>query len=142
MRPEVRLSWHEWPGAHSFQLDSQLVESLSRRHVVLLDTSVWNRLADGREEGASAIKSKLLRLNDAERNFCTLAAPNIWELRKQAGPSLYLKAELMEGLSDNVVYRPVDQLASYDGVAVLAYPFGNPIKPLRIKQNVPPFIRH
>src|SRR3546814_14122169 len=49
---------------------SDLVESLSRRHVVPLDTSVWNRLADGREEGASAIKSKLLRLKDAERLFC------------------------------------------------------------------------
>src|SRR3546814_1885111 len=100
MRPEFRLSWHEGPGAHSFQLDSQLVESLSRRHVVLLDTSVWNRLADGREEGASAIKSKLLRLKDAERIFCPLAAPNIWELRKQAGASLYRTAELMEERSE------------------------------------------
>src|SRR3546814_20945172 len=86
---------------------SQLVESLSRRHVVLLDTSVWNRLADGREEGASAIKSKLLRLKDADRIFCPLAAPNIWELRKQAGASLYRTAELMEELRETVGFRPV-----------------------------------
>src|SRR3546814_3719418 len=140
MRPEFRLSWHEGPGAHSFQLDSQLVESLSRRHVVLLDTSVWNRLADGREEGASAIKSKLLRLKDAERIFCPLAAPNIWELRKQAGASLYRTAELMEELSENVVFRQVDQLASYEVDAFLAYLLGNTIKPLGINEKFAPLL--
>src|SRR3546814_6600627 len=96
MRPELRFSRQEGSGTHSFQLDRQLAESLSRRHVVLLDASVWNRLADGREAAASAVRSKLLRLKDAEKIFCPLTAPNIRELRKQAGASLYRTAERSE----------------------------------------------
>ena len=140
MRPKLRLSWQEESGTHSFQLDSQLVESLSRRHVVLLDTSVWNRLADGREEAASAIRGKLLRLKDAEKIFCPLAAPNIWELRKQAGASLDRTAELMEQLSENVAFRQRDQLASYEVDAFLAYLLGKPIKPLGISEKFAPLL--
>src|SRR3546814_4643821 len=77
-----------------------------------MDARVWNRLADGREAAASAVRSKLLRLKDAEKIFCPLTAPNIWELRKQAGASLYRTAELMEQLSENVAFRQLDQLAS------------------------------
>src|SRR3546814_3865065 len=51
-----------------------------------------------RSAAASAVRSKLLRLKDAEKIFCPLTAPNIWELRKQAGASLYRTAELMEQL--------------------------------------------
>src|SRR3546814_20993540 len=91
-------------------------------------------------EGASAIKSKLLRLKDAERIFCPLAAPNIWELRKQAGASLYRTAELMEELSEHVVFRQVDQLASYEVDAFLAYLLGNPIKPLGINEKFAPLL--
>src|SRR3546814_12282161 len=83
----------------------------------------------------SAIKSKLLRLKDAERIFCPLAAPNIWELRKQAGASLYRTAELMEELSENEVFRKVDQLASYEWDAFLAYLLGNPFKPIGINEK-------
>ncbi len=140
MRPELRFSWQRGSGAHPFQLDSQLVESLSRRHVVLLDTSVWNRLADGREKAASAIRSKLLRLKDAEKIFCPLTAPSIWELRKQAGASLYRTTELMEELSENVVFRQLDQLASYEVDAFLAYLLGNPIKPLGTKEKFAPLL--
>src|SRR3546814_5030218 len=68
MRPELRFSRQEGSGTHSFQLDRQLAESLSRRHVVLLDASVWNRLADGREAAASAVRSKLLRLKRSEEH--------------------------------------------------------------------------
>src|SRR3546814_2388698 len=108
MRPELRFSRQEGSGTHSFQLDRQLAESLSRRHVVLLDASVWNRLADGREAAASAVRSKLLRLKDAEKIFCPLTAPNIWELRNQSGASLYRTAELMYQLSENVAFRQLD----------------------------------
>lgn len=140
MRPELRFSWQEGSGTHSFQLDSKLVESLSLRHFVLLDTSVWNRLADGREEAASAVRRKLHRLKDAEKIFCPLTASNIWELRKQAGASLYRTAELMEELSENVAFRQLDQLASYEVDAFLAYLLGSPIRPLGITEKFAPLL--
>src|SRR3546814_4520019 len=66
---------------------------------------------------SSDVCSSDLRLKDAEKIFCPLTAPNIWELRKQAGASLYWTAELMEQLSENVAFRQLDQLASKIGRA-------------------------
>src|SRR3546814_8571710 len=76
----------------------------------------------------------------AERIFCPLAAPKIWELRKQAVASLYRTAEFMEELSENVVFRQVDQLASYEVDAFLAYLLGNPIKRLGINEKFAPLL--
>lgn len=137
--PELRLVWNEGPGTHPFLLESQLAESLSRRHVVLLDISVWNRLADDREEMASALKSRLLRLKDMERIFCPLTPPTIWELRKQTG-SLHRTAELMEELSENVTFRSLDQLASFEVDAFLGYLLSGQIKPLGTNEKFAPVL--
>src|SRR3546814_14712170 len=85
-------------------------------------------------------RSKLLRLKDAEKICGPLTAPNIWELRKQAGASLYRTAELMEQLSENVAFRQLDQLASNEVDVFFAYLLGSPIRPLGINEKFAPLL--
>src|SRR5262245_41120861 len=105
----------------AFSLDSQLLASLARRHVILLDTSVWIRLADCRETLASRVLDRLLQLKNAERVFCPLVPATIWELRKQSGESLLRTADLMETLSENVTFRSLDQIYDSELDSVLDY---------------------
>src|SRR3546814_14311857 len=46
----------------------------------------------------------------------------------------------MEELGENVVFRQVDQFASYEVDAFLAYLLGNPIKPLGINEKFSPLL--
>src|SRR3546814_11150520 len=95
-----------------------------------------------RSAAASAVRSKLLRLKDAEKIFCPLTAPNIWELRKQAGASLYRTAELMEQLSENGAFRQLDQLASNEGDVFFAYLLGRAIRQIGINGKFATLLRY
>ena len=74
------------------------------------------------------MRCKLHRLKNAGKIFCPLTAPNIWELRKQAGASLYRTAELMEELSENMVFGQLDRLASFEVDVFLASLLGEPTR--------------
>jgi predicted nucleic acid-binding protein len=92
-------------GNYILNLSPSLTDTISRRKSIYLDTNVWIRLAEAKDELASATKLKLLQLCSRELIFCPLSAPTIWELRKQQGSSLDRTTELMEELSLNVTFR-------------------------------------
>lgn len=95
---------------YSLSLDASTVETIDRRRIILLDTSVWIELADKKTATASLLCDKLIALNNRERIFCPLTAPTIWELRKQSPPSLHNTAHLMETLSLNVSFRDLQEI--------------------------------
>ena len=99
---------------YSLELDRQTIETVEKRKVVLLDTSVWIRLADGRTSQAISLRDRLLKLCADERVLCPLVAPTLWELRKQSSPSLERTAELMELLSLNVSFRGREQIFDHE----------------------------
>lgn len=127
---------------YEFELDNRLLESLSLRHVVLLDTSVWVRLSDRQDKLATSVVEKLLRLKNAEKIFCPLAAPTIWELRKQVGGSLVRTAGLMEELSENVTFRSVDQIFDMEVKSFLDYLLTGEFKPLSLAHLFGPIMSY
>jgi predicted nucleic acid-binding protein len=94
--------------AQPLNLNASTLETIKQRQVILLDTSVWIRLADGRTSKANELRERLTALVSKEIVFCPLCAPTILELRKQKSPSLLRTAELMEQLSLNVSFRGLD----------------------------------
>lgn len=95
---------------HALSLHSSTVQTIRRRKALLLDTSVWITLADGKSDESRVLRDSLRRLAAQEKIFCPLTAPAVWELRKQARPSLTRTAALMEELSLNVSFRSVDEI--------------------------------
>jgi len=104
-----------------FDLDKQIIETIEKRYVILLDTSVWIHLADGKTAYAVELRDRLLKLEAQEKIFCPLTPPTIWELRKQSSPTLHRTAELMETLSKNVSFRGLDQIFDYEIASFLEY---------------------
>lgn len=127
---------------HAFELDPRLVATLSRRHVFLLDTSIWIRLADRNDELAAQIADKLIRLKNAEKIICPLAPPTIWELRKQTGASLTRMAKLMEELSENVTFRSHEQIFDREIESFLSYLITGIFTPLSLNQRFGPLLSY
>lgn len=140
--PKLHLAKDREQYCHAFELDSHLLESLSRRHIILLDTSVWIRLSDQRDEIASCVVDKLLRLKNAEKIFCPLAPSTIWEMRKQSDVSLFRTAELMENLSENVTFRSLEQLFDLEVDSFLHYLLTGKFKPLSLAQKFGPVMSY
>jgi hypothetical protein len=95
-----------------FKLDLSCnqLEEISGRKALLFDISIWNRLADKKTSEAKEVCEILLQKQNKGEIFCPLAAPAIWELRKQAGESFMRTANLMEELSLNITFRNRDQI--------------------------------
>lgn len=129
-------------GATCFSLDRQLAESIAKRHVLLLDTSAWIRLAESKDEISARILKKALQLKDAEKIFCPLTPATIWELRKQCGRSLLQVAQTMEVLSENVTFRSPAQLYEFEIESFLNYIRTGLFKPLSIEQKFGPLLSY
>lgn len=140
--PRFALAVDGEPYEHTLDLDPHLVATLSRRHILLLDTSVWIRLADRNDELAARISDRLTRLKDAEKIICPLAPPTIWELRKQTGASLTRMAELMEELSENVTFRSHEQIFDSEIESFLNYLITGKFKPLSLNQRFGPVLSY
>jgi hypothetical protein len=119
----------------SLDLPSYKIETLKRRKSLLLDSSVWIRLADGKTAESVEVRDKLLRLNAQELIVCPLTAPTIWELRKQSGASLYRTAELMEELSLNISFRGLDYLFDREIAHFLEYMLTDQFTPLAASEK-------
>lgn len=140
--PRFELAIDSEQHDHAFELDPHLVATLSRRHILLLDTSVWIRLADRNDELAARIADRLIRLKDAEKIICPLAPPTIWELRKQTGASLTRMAGLMEELSENVTFRSHEQIFDSEIESFLSYLITGNFKPLSLNQRFGPLLSY
>jgi hypothetical protein len=116
--------------AQPLNLNASTLETIRQRQVILLDTSVWIRLADGRTSKANELRERLTALVSKEIAFCPLCAPTIWELRKQKTPSLLRTAELMEQLSLNVSFRGLDQLFDREVAHLINYLLTGEFSPL------------
>lgn len=87
-------------------------------------------MADGKTDEAIEVRELLLHLLDKEIIFCPLAAPTIWELRKQAGRSFRSTSEFMERLSLNITFRGIEQIFDHELSNFLEYLLTNQFKPL------------
>jgi hypothetical protein len=93
----------------AFRLPNSNTELLSKAAVILLDTSIWNRLADAKTCAAAETRDLAIALRSRQHAVFPLCDSTIWEVRKQ-GASLHRTVELMEVLSSNITFRPIEQL--------------------------------
>lgn len=115
---------------YTFNPPKYVIETIGKRKSILLDTSVWIFLADGKDNEAVELREKMIRLSRKEAIFCPLSAPTIWELKKQSGASLHRTAELMEELSLNVSYRGLDDIFDREVSHFLSYLLDGQFLPL------------
>ncbi len=127
---------------YSFELDKQLLETIEKRKVILLDTNMWILLADGKTQQAVDLKSKLLALQNQEKIICPLVPTTIWELRSQKAPSLQRTAELMEVLSQNTTYRSHDQIFNYEIAHFIEYLYSGKFSPLTTSEKYGPILSY
>jgi hypothetical protein len=126
----------------SLNLDTSTLETIERRKIILLDTSVWIFLADGKTTQAAALRARLQQLVASEIVICPLSAPTIWELRKQKFPSLTRTAELMEQLSLNVSFRGIDQIFDSEVACFIEYLLTGTFRPLRWSEKFGPVLSY
>lgn len=107
---------------------------ISNRKVYVLDTSVWNRLADRKTKETIDISEQLEKEVNKGKIFCPLTPTNILELRKQTGKSLFRTALLMEKLSLNVAFRQMDQIIDFEIEHFLKYVLTESFVPLSNKE--------
>jgi hypothetical protein len=128
--------------AQPLNLNASTLETIKQRQVILLDTSVWIRLADGRTSKANELRERLTTLVSKEIVFCPLCAPTIWELRKQKSPSLLRTAEVMEQLSLNVSFRGLDQLFDREVAHLINYLLTREFSPLHPSDKFGPMLSY
>jgi hypothetical protein len=126
----------------TFRLPDWKVDLLSKASIVLLDTSVWNRLADARTSAAVEVRDLAIELRQHGQAVFPLCDSTVWEVRKQDGASLARTVELMELLSENISFRSVGQLYDAEMQKFVEYLLSGQFAPLSISERFGPLLCH
>ncbi|MGH7884272.1 MAG: type II toxin-antitoxin system VapC family toxin [Thermodesulfobacteriota bacterium] len=123
-------------------LDEDEIKTLERRYIILLDTSFWIHLLDGKNQKNLKLRDRLLNLAKKEKIICPLSAPTIWELRKQSSLTTNKSLEMIDNLSLNISFRSSKDIFNFEIAHFLEYIITGIYEPLTVSEKFGPLISY